>query len=487
MTKQAMVCGMARRSFSFFAMSVMPNLSLTPFHVAYYRTLQLFAIGRIRRLIVTMPPQHGKSQGSTRLLPAYMLGRNPDLRIAIASYADTFAKKFNRDIQRIIDNPTYYALFPDTTLNRSNVVTVSSSYLRNASEFEVVNHQGSLKAVGRGGGLTGNAVDVMILDDLYKDAMEGNSPTIREATWEWYSSVVRTRLHNDSQELIVFTRWHEDDLIGRLEQSERVVELTDIAEVETLDIDPATWVKVNFEAIKESEPTPIDPRPIGTPLWPARHNLDTLEAKRKLDGHTFECLYQGHPTAKEGLLYDAFRTYTTPPAESDVFRRMAYIDTADTGSDYLCAIAYNTTRSGEVYIVDVLYTQAAMEQTEKETANLLLRNKVAEVDVESNNGGRGFARAVQALVPRCNVRWFHQGGNKEARVISNAATVQQVLLFPHDWAYRWPTFYAHLTQFKRVFRANAHDDCADAVTGVVEMTEKNNGNYFIAYPRKTRR
>lgn len=245
--------------------------------------------------------------------------------------------------------------------------------------------------------------------------------------------------------------------------------------------------QVNFEAIKESEPTPIDPRPIGTPLWPARHNLDTLEAKRKLDGHTFECLYQGHPTAKEGLLYDAFRTYTTPPAESDVFRRMAYIDTADTGSDYLCAIAYNTTRSGEVYIVDVLYTQAAMEQTEKETANLLLRNKVAEVDVESNNGGRGFARAVQALVPRCNVRWFHQGGNKEARVISNAATVQQVLLFPHDWAYRWPTFYAHLTQFKRVFRANAHDDCADAVTGVVEMTEKNNGNYFIAYPRKIRR
>lgn len=107
-------------------------------------------------------------------------------------------------------------------MNESNVVTVSDNYLRNSEEFEIVNKKGGLKAVGRGGALTGNAVDVMIMDDIYKDYAESNSPIIREAAWDWYTTVVKTRLHNDSQELIVFTRWHEDDLIGRLEKKKKL-------------------------------------------------------------------------------------------------------------------------------------------------------------------------------------------------------------------------------------------------------------------------
>ena len=175
----------ARRNFMLFSSAVFPALEFATFHIAYYRILQAFAEGRIKRLIVTMPPQHGKSQGSTRLLPAYLLGRNPDLRVAVASYSDTFAKKFNRDIQRIIDQPSYAAIFPDTALNGSNVVTVSQSYLRNSSEFEIVNHRGSLKAVGSGGGLNCNPLDIMIMDDLYNDSDEGNSQPIHDEAWEW--------------------------------------------------------------------------------------------------------------------------------------------------------------------------------------------------------------------------------------------------------------------------------------------------------------
>ena len=166
--------------------------------------------------MITVPPQHGKSEGSTRRLPAYMLGVNPDLRIAVSSYNSTFASKFNRDIQRIIDTPEYNHVFSDTLLSGS--IKQSSQFLRNSTEFEIVNKKGSLKSVGRGGALTGNPVDVMIMDDLYKDFAEGNSPIIRDSVWDWYTTVVKTRLHNDSQELIVFTRWHEDDLIGRLEK-----------------------------------------------------------------------------------------------------------------------------------------------------------------------------------------------------------------------------------------------------------------------------
>lgn len=471
---------LSAESFGLFSKAVFPQLSFARFHVSYYRILQAFAEGRLRRLIVTMPPQHGKSQGSTRLLPAYLLGIKPDLRIAIASYSDTFAKKFNRDVQRVIDTPTYAAIFPDTKLNRSNLTAEASNAMRTSSEFEIVGHLGGLKAVGRGGGLTGNTVDVLILDDLYKDAMEANSPTIREAAWDWYNSVARTRLHNDSQELIVFTRWHEEDLVGMITKRERVFDLKTFEQLDALPNGHDVWARVNFEAIKESEPTEIDDREPGAPLWPARHSIESLQVKRKLDPHTFQCLYQGAPSSREGLLYGRFETYNAMPGPDLVIKRGAYIDTADTGTDFLCAISYVVANDLKVYVNDVLYTQEPMEVTEISAAELLVRTGTRIAYVESNNGGRGFARAIQRLVPSIRVEWFHQGGNKEARILSNAPTVMQAVRFPKGWDLKWPSFFAHLSGFKRNFRANAHDDGADALTGVVEREIQNrSGNVKI--------
>ncbi|MCP4372641.1 MAG: terminase, partial [Deltaproteobacteria bacterium] len=282
-------------------------------HKVYYEILNMFAHKQIKKLIITEPPQHGKSEGSTRRLPSYILGIDPDRKIAIGSYNQPFARKFNRDNQRIIDSHPYHNLFPDTTLNRSSIVTVSTNSLRNADEFEVVGYKGGVKAVGRGGALTGNPVDTMIMDDIYKDYAEGNSPIILESAWDWYTSVVRTRLHNDSQQLIVFTRWNENDLIGRLEETENVVEITDIAQIK--DIDSNSWVKINFEAIKTGNPTPIDPREAGEPLWPERHSKEKLLEDRALDPEKFECLHQGNPKPKEGLLYSKFLTYTEYPTD----------------------------------------------------------------------------------------------------------------------------------------------------------------------------
>ena len=453
----------AQRNFMLFSSAVFPQLHFAAFHINYYRILQAFADGRIKRLIVTMPPQHGKSLGSTLLLPSFLLGRNPNLRIAIASYSDTFAKLFGKKAQRIICGAPYKVIFPDTALDSGK-----GEYLRTASEAEIVGYKGSLKAVGRGGGLTGNPVDIMIMDDLYKDSAEGNSPTIRDAAWEWYTSVARTRLHNNSQELIVFTRWHEDDLIGRIEQTERVITLTSLDDINNLPQGQGIWAKVNFEAIKESAPTEIDPRPEGEPLWEERHSIESLTAKRRLDTHNFECLYQGKPASREGLLYSAFNTYNELPPPAEIIKRTAYVDTADTGEDYLCAISYVVAKDGYCYITDILYTQEPMEVTEQATANLLTRNDCRSASIESNNGGRGFARNVQRLAPRVKVEWFHQSGNKESRILSNSATVQHNILMPSDWSLRFPLFYAHLTAYKRLFRANTHDDCADAITGIAE-------------------
>ncbi len=454
--------------FADYSQRVMSFIEFEEFHIAYYRILEAFAQGRIKRLIITMPPQHGKSLGATTLLPAYLLGLNPDLRIAIASYSSSLACKFNRRVQRIIESKEYAEIFPETTIKKGSK---PPNYIRTTEEVEIIDHDGSLLAVGRGGSLTGNRVDCFILDDLYKDAMEANSPVVRENCLEWYTSVVRTRTHNDSSELIVFTRWHEEDLIGSICQKERWEPLERWEQLDSTD--PACWLYLNFEAIKRSPLSQVDPRPADTALWPARQSSELLLQKRALDPLRFECMYQGHPSAREGLLYgDNFRTYTTLP--HSLLRRANYTDTADTGDDYLCSICYATAPDGAIYITDVVYTREPMEVSEPLVAQMLRDTSTSQALIESNNGGRGFARAVGKLAPAVKVDWFHQSGNKEARIISNSATVIQNIYMPEEWPRRWPELYAHLTTYRRQYRSNRWHDAADVVTGIVER-EVNNG------------
>ena len=448
-------------SFGAFALAVYPFLELQPFHRAYYRVLEAFAAGRIRRLIVTMPPQHGKSVGATTLLPAYVLGLDPDLRVAIASYSGALASKFNRRVQRIVESREYAALFPATTIKQG---AKPPGYIRTADEVEVIGRRGGLLSVGREGSLTGNRVDCFILDDLYKDALEANSPIVRANCWEWYTSVVRTRMHNASRELIVFTRWHEEDLIGTLAAREPVVEFTRWAQLDGLS--PDTWLHLNFEALKASPPE-VDPRVPGEALWEGQQGRALLEAKRRLDPLQFESMYQGHPSSREGLLYGLnFAEYDQLPHE--IVRRANYTDTADTGDDYLCSLSYAVDADGVVYITDAVYSREPMEVTEPLVAGMLLRSDTRQAAVESNNGGRGFARSLQALAPSVRIEWFHQGANKEARILSNSATALHLVRFPRGWNLRWPELYAHLTTYRRRFRANRWHDAADVVTGIVE-------------------
>ena len=131
-------------------------------------------------------------------------------------------------------------------------------------------------------------------------------------------------------------------------------------------------------------------------------------------------------------------------------------------------MAYSVDTDGVIYVTDVVYSREPMEHTERLVAAMLTEARTRKVYVESNNGGRGFARSLQRLLPKVKVEWFHQSGNKEARILSNSATVLHNIRMPKDWHLRWPEFYAHLTTYRRLFRANRHDDAPDALTGVVE-------------------
>lgn len=473
---------MARCVYENFVRYMQSDYDATVIHRNIMRLLDMFAHGIIRKMIIQMAPQHGKSQLSSRMLPSFMLGLDPDTKIGIGSYAATIAKDFNRDVQRIIDTDEYRELFPDTYLSGSNVVTMSNNYLRNSDVIEMVGHRGSLRVVGRGGSLTSKTIDVMILDDVYKDYAEGNSPVVREAAWKWYTTVVRTRLHNDSQELIVFTRWHEDDLIGRIMQSgEQVIDVTSWDDVK--DVPHGAWVRINFEAIKTGDPTELDPRQKGEALWPARHSIEKLIQARDLDPVQFNCLYQGNPGGAEGRLYaHQFKTYVEKSEYGTYVRSGSYTDVADEGDDFLASATYDIYKSpNEFYneqtkrfepilfalITDMEYTDESTEVTTVTVPAMINRNGTQRAWVESNNGGSGFEKQIRPKV-KANTMAFYQGANKESRIVSNAAAVNAQIIMPFGWEKRFPTIYDHLTHFLRNFGANAHDDIEDCLTGIYE-------------------
>lgn len=471
----------ARKRLINFARYMQPDLILEPFHVVYYSVLDMFAHGKIKKLIIQQPPQHGKSEGSSRKLPAFMEGLNPDLKICIASYAATIARDFNRDVQRIIDTPQYRELFPETYLNGSNVVTLANTYLRNSDVIEMVGRKGSLRVVGRGGSLTSKTVDVSILDDVYKDYGEGNSPIIREAAWKWYTTVVRSRLHNQSQELIVFTRWHEDDLIGRIEKSgEEIIDAKRWADFE--NVPPGAWVRINFEALKEGEPTELDPREKGEALWESRHSKIKLEGQKALDAVQFNCLYQGNPASAEGRLYQPFKTWIDKSDWGQYIRTGCYIDVADEGDDLLVAIAYDIYKSSNqiwnertkkfepilyALVTDMDMTDASTDVTTITIPHLINRNGVQRVWVESNNGGSQFEKTIKKKIKALTTP-FYQNGNKESRIITASAMVNQQIIMPFGWENRFTKAYEHITTFLRNFGANKHDDAEDALTGIYE-------------------
>lgn len=424
-------------------------------------------------------PTHN-SQGSSRFLPSDMLGLYPDLKICICSYAATIAKDFNRDVQRLIDSDKYRAIFPDTQLNGSNVVTIANNYLRNSDVFEIVGHTGSLRVVGRGGSLTSKTVDVMIYDDLYKDSNEANSPIIRIGAWDWFTKVAQTRLHNDSQQLVVFTRWHPDDIIGKIIDSEQVIFAEKWEDFE--NIPAGAWVLVNFEAIKTGNATEIDNREPGQPLWAQRHSLERLLQQKQLDPLGFQCLYQGNPGDATAFLYQPFKTWVDKSEWGQYVRSGCYVDVADEGDDFLFAATYDIFRSENqiwneakkrmepllfALITDIEYTDESTDVTTVTVPRMINLNGVQKAWIESNNGGSQFEKTVKKKVRALTVP-FYQGDNKESRIVTNAPFVNQHIIMPFGWETRYKKFHDHITQFLRKFDANEHDDDADGLTGIYE-------------------
>jgi predicted phage terminase large subunit-like protein len=266
----------ARGTLLDFTTYTKPDYQVGWHHRLLCDTLDRFAAGLVPRLIVCVPPQHGKTELVVRRLAPYLLGRDPDCRVISCSYGSSLASDGNRDVQRVVDDDPYRRLFPATRIGGDAV--------RNSDVFEVVGRAGFYRSAGVGGPITGRPMDVGLIDDPFKNREEADSPVVREAVWNWYTSAFLSRAHRGTRILVCHTRWHPDDLVGRLLRQQRDDPKAD------------RWEVLSLPALcKEAGDGLGSPRQVGDALWPERHPPELLERKRAASPYDWFSLYQQEP------------------------------------------------------------------------------------------------------------------------------------------------------------------------------------------------
>ncbi len=395
-------------------------------------------------LIINEPPGFGKSYTASTFI-TWCMGKNPKTQVIAVSYNQTLSLTFSKSVREaiqdleILGDLNYYTVnsfFPDTRIKYGDGAmerwSLEGSYM-------------SYLATSFDGSITGMRGNIGIIDDPLKNAKEAVDDNKKEEIWSFYKNTFQSRMLDGALVIVIQTRWASDDLAGRLmaEFPQRCYEL---------------------------KLTAMDPE--GNSICEDLYSTkDLLMKKNTLDEDIWLANYMQEPVDKKGSLYGTFKTYDVfDPDKAE--RLIAYVDTADTGADYLCMIAAAVI-GRYAYVQDIYYTEEAMETTEPETARRLALAGTRECLIESNNGGRGFSRNVIRHLKdlkafRCMVTWFSQTKNKKTRILSNATNVMDQVIMPEDWEKRFPEFARAVKKYQRKGK-NEHDDAEDTLTGLVEM------------------
>ena len=415
-----------------------------------------------KKMMLNVPPRHGKSFTAT-LFAEWMLGKDNENRIITCSYNETLASRFGKSVRDGIDATKmdnrlviFSDVFPGTKIKYGDA---------SATLWSLEGQYFNYLATSFNGTVTGIGCRIGIIDDQIKNADEANNENLLDGHWQWYADTFLSRLEEDAIQIVIMTRWSTKDICGRL-----------------LEVEGSEWFELKLKACLDDK--------TGEMLCPELLSFKSYKDKTKPGKMSVEIAlanYQQEPIDAKGRLYTYFKTYTKLPEDEKgkpVYESIiSYTDTADEGKDKLCtlvAVQYK----GEGFVIDVHYSGAGMEITEPETADLLVRNNVNIAKIESNNGGRGFARNVERIIweiyktRKVKISWFHQSANKMSRILSNSSFVMEHLFFPVGWDQIWPQYYNDMVKFQREGK-NKHDDAPDATTGLAEMIQGN-------YRRKTK-
>lgn len=396
--------------------------------------------------VINMPPRHGKSRTAGKFVE-WILGTNPNEKIMTGSYNEDLSSSFAKSVRDTIASEktegviVYNDIFPNTRI-KDGEATQKKWALAGS---KVSNYL----ATSPTGTATGFGCTIMIIDDLIKNAKEAYNENTLKNHIEWFNNTMLSRTENGFKLIIIMTRWSSNDLAGYILENYDNVR------------------HINYKAVQED----------GSMLCKEVLSKEDYEFKTKnMNKDIVYANYQQEPIDVKNRLYSKFKTYEKLPPAHYI---MNYTDTADEGDDYLCSIDYQM-YNNEYYILDVIFTQEPMEVTEPAVAEMLTKDNVGNANIESNNGGRGFARNVITNLRNLgnrhtNVRWFHQGENKVARILSNSTGVMNNIYFPINWEDRWPEFAKHLKHYVRTGK-NEHDDAEDCLTGVYENPKPKNTN-----------
>jgi hypothetical protein len=372
------------------------------FHEEIANALRKIETREIKRLIIEMPPRHGKSQLATINFPAFYLGRHPEDEIITASYSGDLASKFGGQTRDLIGSGIYYRIFPTVRLKEDT----------KAKNYWLTDKGGGYMSVGVGGPATGSGADLLIIDDPFKNAEEADSEVYREKIWEWYAFVARTRLEKDGAVIIIMTRWHNDDLVGRV--------------LERQANGGEQWTRITFPAVCERNDRFRDE---GEPLWPGKYDNDALlQIRQDIGERAWFSLYQQTPIAGETQIFRPEwmkKEFDMQELEQKACNRFITIDVADTdkeGSDWTGVTVVDWDRDNNWYVVFAKRYKVNILGLIDLIFNLWNAWKPQKIGVEK----KAFIDQVKPLLDEqtderqcypvvCELE--HRGRRKEARII----------------------------------------------------------------------
>lgn len=390
----------------------------------------LEAVGPDSRLMLFMPPRHGKTEMTTVRYAAYRLERDPTLRIIIGSYNQTLANKFSRKIRRIV---------------RDRGIQLNPE--RQAAEDWETSSGGGVRAVGVGGGIAGHGADLIIVDDPIRSREDADSATFRDRVWEWWSDDLNTRCEPGAAMVLIMTRWHGDDLAGRVLAGE----------------DAPNWKVVNLPAEAE-EDDPLG-RAEGQPLCPERFPKAALARMRMILGSSYYALYQQRPQPKGGSMFERgwFEIVNAPPRLDGTVVRWWDHAATEGGGDWTVGCRLRMRPEGVVYVEDVERFQHSAGKRDERIRAVAERDGHDVTQWTAQDPGAAGKAAVEAFVRLLRgytAKARTESGSKELRAEPFASYAQagQVKLVRAAWNEK---FLDELTTFPWGGR---HDDQVDAAS-----------------------
>lgn len=432
-----------------FTIYVNPGFEPSTWHKNLCEILHQVERGEIKRLAISVPPQHGKTAWAGMAFPLWMYAKNPDLKVMYMSFATTRAEEVSWSVREIARSDRFSAVFPERILHPDRQALDMWSWKEG---------RGFFKAVGRGGSITGQGGDLMILDDIIKDNEEADSEVIREKAWNWYMSTVYSRRGLDTPIIMIGTRWHEDDLIGR------------VIKHSAMNAGSEPWTVVSFPALGAND----------EPLWPERRSLDWyLETRATLPKRWWQAMYQCTPSPEDGAVFKREWFKSPQKRAPDLITWVRCWDLAITtksSSDYTVGAKVGVDEFGTIWIADIVRMRGEWPEVRQAILNhVALDGRNTIVGVEATAFQAAAVQDLQRNPLFLSVPLFAIRPSKDkytrAMVIAGRAAEGKCRIVGGGWNDDFIEECIH-------FPHGAHDDQVDAVASALHLVSQMRGQTY---------